>query len=61
MKAIIEERKENGNLLLFLILAKRVDLRAANKKAFDRLIIAGGFDSFKIHIRAQYFAKMKKA
>jgi len=34
-------------------LAKRIDLRAANKKAFENLILAGGFDSFDAH-RAQY-------
>src|SRR5690606_37540161 len=35
-------------------MAKRIDLRAANKKAFDNLALAGGFDSFGAH-RAQYF------
>ncbi len=34
-------------------LAKRIDLRAANKKAFENLILAGGFDRFDTH-RAQY-------
>ena len=34
-------------------LAKRIDLRAANKKAFENLILAGGFDGFETH-RAQY-------
>ncbi len=37
--------------------AKRVDLRAANKKAFESLAYAGGFDSFKDTHRAQYFFK----
>jgi len=36
-------------------LAKRIDLRSANKKAFENLAYAGGFDSFKGVIRAQYF------
>jgi DNA polymerase III alpha subunit len=27
-------------------LAKRIDLRAANKKAIENLALAGGFDSF---------------
>jgi DNA polymerase-3 subunit alpha len=35
-------------------LSQRVDLRAANKKAFDGLTAAGAFDSFNID-RAQYF------
>ncbi len=34
-------------------LAKRIDLRAANKKSFENLILAGGFDGFDTH-RAQY-------
>ena len=36
-------------------LAKRIDLRAANKKAFENLANAGGFDCFKETHRAQYF------
>ncbi|MBE8714502.1 DNA polymerase III subunit alpha [Sphingobacterium hungaricum] len=35
--------------------AKRIDLRAANKKAFESLAYAGGFDEFKNTHRAQYF------
>ena len=35
-------------------LTKNIDLRAANKKAFDSLVYAGGFDSFKGVHRAQY-------
>ena len=35
-------------------MTKKIDLRAANKKAFDSLVYAGGLDSFeKVH-RAQY-------
>src|SRR5690606_5183262 len=34
--------------------AKKVDLRAANKKALENLVLAGGFDCFNAH-RAQYF------
>lgn len=37
--------------------AKRIDLRAANKKAFESLAYAGGFDSFSDTHRAQYFFK----
>ncbi|HLT53651.1 MAG TPA: OB-fold nucleic acid binding domain-containing protein, partial [Flavobacteriaceae bacterium] len=32
-----------------------IDLRAANKKAFENLAFAGGFDCFKETHRAQYF------
>ncbi len=53
--AIIAERKENGNYKSIFDVTKRVDLRAANKKAFDGLILAGGFDSFTGTSRAQYY------
>src|SRR5690606_38735292 len=36
-------------------LARRIDLRAANKKAFESLAYAGGFDCFSGTHRAQYF------
>ena len=35
-------------------LTKNIDLRAANKKTFDSLVYAGGFDSFRGVHRAQY-------
>ena len=35
-------------------LVKRVDLRAANKKALENLVLAGGLDSFDDTHRAQY-------
>ena len=34
---------------------KEVDLRSANKKAFDSLVLAGAFDSVDDAHRAQYF------
>ena len=60
VRAIIAERKENGNYTSIFDLAKRVDLRAANKKSFDSLIKAGAFDSFTDTHRAQYFATDEK-
>jgi DNA polymerase-3 subunit alpha len=60
VRAIIEERKENGNYTSIFDLAKRVDLRAANKKSFDSLVKAGAFDSFTDTHRAQYFAVDEK-
>jgi DNA polymerase III subunit alpha len=60
VRAIIKERKENGNYTSIFDLAKRVDLRAANKKSFDSLIKAGAFDSFTDTHRAQYFATDEK-
>ncbi|WP_340200790.1 DNA polymerase III subunit alpha [Ascidiimonas sp. W6] len=51
---IVENRKDGPYKSVF-DLAKRLDLRAANKKAFENLALAGGFDSFKNTHRAQYF------
>ena len=56
VKAIVNERKENGNYKSIFDVTKRVDLRAANKKAFDGLVLAGGFDSFTETQREQYYA-----
>jgi len=56
VKTIVEERKENGNFKSIFDVTKRVDLRAANKKSFDGLILAGALDSFEETDRAQYFA-----
>ncbi|MEZ0006096.1 DNA polymerase-3 subunit alpha [Flavobacterium sp. 28YEA47A] len=53
VQTIVENRKE-GKYKSIFDLAKRIDLRAANKKAFENLALAGGFDSFAAH-RAQYF------
>ncbi|WP_400076357.1 DNA polymerase III subunit alpha [Winogradskyella sp. R77965] len=53
---IVEGRKEDGNYKSIFDLAKRIDLRAANKKAFEGLANAGGFDCFSDTHRAQYFA-----
>ena len=52
---IVENRKEEGPYRSIYDLAKRIDLRAANKKAFESLALAGGFDSFFETHRAQYF------
>ena len=60
VKAIIDERKENGKFASIFDVAKRVDLRVANKKAFDGLILAGGFDSFTDTHRAQYYVTDEK-
>ncbi len=61
VKAIVKERKENGNFSSIFDLAKRVDLRVANKKAFDGLVLAGGFDSFSNTHRAQYYVTDEKS
>ena len=54
VQTIVENRKEAKYKSIF-DLAKRIDLRAANKKAFENLALAGGFDSFVGTMRAQYF------
>ena len=55
VEAIVSERKKKGNYKSIFDVAKRVDLRAATKKAFDGLILAGAFDSFANTNRSQYF------
>ena len=52
--AIVKERK-NGVYKSIFDLTKRVNLRVCNKKAFESLAYAGGFDSFTNVHRAQYF------
>ena len=52
---IVENRKKDGHFTSIFDFAKRIDLRAANKKAFENLALAGGFDGFKVTHRAQYF------
>tara|TARA_R100001369_G_scaffold92902_1_gene141271 strand:- start:108115 stop:112503 length:4389 start_codon:yes stop_codon:yes gene_type:complete len=53
--SIVENRKgEKGPYKSIFDMAKRLDLRAANKKALENLALAGGFDGFGNH-RAQYF------
>ncbi len=54
---IVENRKKDGEYKSIFDLAKRIDLRAANKKAFENLALAGGFDCFTDTHRAQYFHK----
>jgi DNA polymerase-3 subunit alpha len=51
--ATIVEHRKDGKYKSIFDLSKRIDLRAANKKAFENLALAGGFDSFDTH-RAQY-------
>ena len=54
VKAIVEGR-QTGKYKSIFDFAKRVDLRSANKKAFDSLVLAGAFDSVDDAHRAQYF------
>src|SRR5690554_3490558 len=54
VNTIIEYRKD-GNYKSIFDLAKRIDLRSANKKAFENMALAGCFDCFEGVHRAQYF------
>jgi len=56
VKTIVEGRKDDGPYKSIFDLAKRIDLRAANKRAFEGLANAGGFDCWSDTHRAQYFA-----
>jgi DNA polymerase III subunit alpha len=61
VKAIVKERKEHGAYRSIFDVAKRIDLRAANKKVFDGLILAGALDSLDVTVnRSQYFALDEK-
>jgi len=51
---IIENRKEKPYHSIF-DMAKRIDLRAANKKSFEALALSGGFDGLGGDNRAQFF------
>jgi len=54
VQTIVDNRKD-GKYKSIFDLTKRIDLRAANKKALENLVLAGGFDSFLGTSRAQYF------
>ncbi|MEY3592445.1 MAG: hypothetical protein RLZZ38_1421 [Bacteroidota bacterium] len=54
VEAIIQER-QNGAYIDIFDVTKRINLRLCNKRSFESLVYAGGFDSFKEVHRAQYF------
>lgn len=54
VNTIVENRKTSNYRSIF-DMAKRVDLRAANKRALENLALAGGFDCFENTHRGQYF------
>ena len=57
VEAITCERKENGHFKSIFDIAKRVNLRACNKRCLEAMAIAGAFDDFKGSHRAQYLFK----
>jgi DNA polymerase-3 subunit alpha len=57
VEQIVSEREKNGQYTSIFDFAKRVNLRAINKRSFEALAMAGAFDSFPDTHRAQYFHK----
>lgn len=53
--SIIQEREDNGPFSNIFDFAKRVNLRAVNKKTFEAMAYAGAYDSLGDLHRAQYF------
>jgi DNA polymerase-3 subunit alpha len=54
VETIVAHRQEQPYTSIF-DLTQRIDLRAANKKSFESLILAGGLDSLSDAHRSQYF------
>lgn len=54
IQAVIEERDASGPFSDIFDFAKRVNLRTVNKKSFESLAKAGGFDCFQDFHRRQY-------
>ena len=57
--AMISEREKNGPYKSIFDVVERVNLSACNRKAFESMVLSGGFDSFGIR-REQYFGLNKK-
>lgn len=53
--ALLDERNKNGSFKDIVDMVTRVNLRAVNKRCFEALAMAGGFDCFAGSHRAQYF------
>ncbi len=54
VEAIISERDKNGPFKNIFEFAERIDLRTVNKRTFESLAMAGGFDCFPDLHRRQY-------
>jgi DNA polymerase-3 subunit alpha len=54
VQSIIDERKSGGHFSDLFDFAKRVNLRAVNKKTFESLAMSGAFDCFQNYHRRQY-------
>lgn len=55
VRAIVEERRENGAYKNIFDMLKRIDLRAVNKKTLENLALGGAFDGFDNCPRSVYF------
>ena len=55
VQAVIDERDANGPFRTIFDFAKRVSLKAVNKRAMEALAYSGAFDCFENTHRAQYF------
>jgi len=58
--SIVNERIENGPYKSIFDMTCRVDLRVCNKRVFENLVLAGGFDSFGNIRRSQFFSEDSK-
>ncbi len=56
VQALVDERNANGPFESPYDLVKRVDLRSANKRSLENMVIGGAWDSFGL-MRSQYLAK----
>ena len=54
VESIVEERENEGTYADIFDFSQRVNLRAVNKKTFEALAMAGGFDCFPEYHRRQY-------
>lgn len=57
--AIIDEREDNGPYKDIFDFVQRINFSAVNRKAFESLVLSGGFDSFGIR-REDFFAQNVK-
>lgn len=55
VEAMIEERNERGAYQSIFDFLKRINLRSCNKRVLESLAKGGGFDSFNVAHRAQFF------
>lgn len=57
VRALVEERKENGPYKSIFDFSCRVSLKDCNKRVFESMALSGAFDRYEEIHRAQYFFK----